>query len=104
MSKSKLRTQEAQESYLISLALEEVEKRLINGTATSQLLSQLLSLSTAKYRLQSEKIRSDIELQKAKTDDLRERANMSEMFESAMKAFTIYRGEYDSDYNDGAEQ
>lgn len=92
MGRSKVKTQEAKESYLVSLALDEVEKRLKNGTATSQIISQLLSLATTKYRLQAEKLRSDIELQSAKRAEIEEKSNMTELFEKAMAAFTTYSG------------
>lgn len=92
MGKAKVRSPEARENYLINLAYDNAERRLKDGTATSQIVSQLLSLGTTKYRLQLAKMESDIELQKAKTGEIEEKANMSELLERAMEAFTIYSG------------
>lgn len=89
------RTPEARENQLIALAVDEVEKRIRNGTASSQLLAILLKLATTKAQLEIEKLRSDVELQESKRKEIEERTSSSEMYEEALKAFKEYRGEYD---------
>lgn len=97
------RTPEARENQLINLAVDETEKRLRNGTISSQLLAILLKLATTRAQLELEKLRSDIALQKAKEKEIGEKSTDRELFEEALKAFTSYRGdsideeEYDED-------
>lgn len=97
-------TPEARENQLINMAVNETEKRLMNGTISSQLLAILLKLATTKAQLELEKLRSDIALQKAKEKEIEEKSSEKGLFEEALKAFTSYRGdpvdedEYEDDY------
>lgn len=102
-AKAPVRNPENRENYLISLAVDETEKRLKNGTASSQIITTLLKLATVKAQLEIEKLRSDISLQEAKRTDIMERASESELYEEALKAFRSYKGdqdeeEYDDEY------
>lgn len=98
------RTPEARENQLINMAVDETERRLKNGTISSQLLAILLKLATTKAQLELEKLRSDIALQKAKEKEIDEKSSDRELFEEALKAFTEYKGgsiddEYYDDYD-----
>lgn len=98
------RTPEARENQLINMAVDETEKRLRNGTISSQLLAILLKLATTKAQLELEKLRSDIALQKAKEKEIDDKSSDRELFEAALKAFTDYRGDhYKDDYEDDEE-
>lgn len=97
------RTPEARENQLINMAVDETERRLRNGTISSQLLAILLKLATTRAQLELEKLKSDIALQKAKETEIVERSSDRELFEEALKAFTTYKGgsiddEEDDDY------
>lgn len=96
------RTPEGRENQLIALAVNEAEKRLRNGTASSQIIAMLLKLATTKSQLEIEKIRSDISLQRAKEEDLMKRANSTDLYEQALAAFKSYKGVTD-DYDDEEE-
>lgn len=96
------RTPEARENQLISLAVDETERRLRNGTISSQLLTVLLKLATTRAKLELEKLRSDISLQRAKEQEIEDKASNNDLFEKALKAFKEYKGEQeeDEDYDD----
>ena len=94
------RTPEARENQLIALAVDETERRLRNGTASSQILTVLLKLATTKAQLELEKLRSDISLQKAKEQEIEDKASNNDMFERALAAFKSYRGDVDEDEDD----
>ena len=87
------KTPEARENYIINLAVDEVEHRLLNGTASSQILTVLLKLATTKAQLELEKLRSDISLQKAKEDEIESKANNKDLYEKALAAFRNYKGD-----------
>lgn len=97
---SPARTPEARENQLINLAVEETEKRLRNGTASSQIISVLLKLATTKAQLELEKLRSDISLQKAKEKEIEEKASNSDLYAQALAAFKSYKGETSDDYDE----
>lgn len=100
------RTPEARENQLVNLAVDETERRLLNGTASSQIITVLLKLATTKAQLELEKLRSDIALQKAKEKEIDEKSTNSELYAEALAAFKSYRGERsdeefeDDDYDD----
>lgn len=94
------RTPEGRENQLINLAVDEIERRLMNGTASSQILTALLKLATTKAQLELEKLRSDISLQRAKEREIDEKASNSDLYAEALKAFQSYKGdtmEYEDD-------
>lgn len=87
------RTPEAREQQLYNLAVDEAERRLMNGTASSQIIATLLKLATTKAQLELEKLRSDIALQKAKEKEIESKASNNDLYERALAAFRSYRGE-----------
>lgn len=95
------RTPEARENQLINLAVDETERRLRNGTASSQILTVLLKLATTRAQLELEKLRSDIALQKAKEQEIEDKASNSDLYAKALEAFRSYKGEIeDEDYEE----
>lgn len=94
---------DAREQQLISLAVDLVEKRLREGTASSQETTHFLKLATTKSRIEKEILELQKDLIAAKTDTLKSQKRSEEMFAEAMKAFRNYSGqggdeeEYDDD-------
>ena len=97
-------TPEARENQLISLATDLVEKRLIEGTASSQETTHFLKLATTKARLEKEILEKQRDLIIAKTENLQSQKRSEELFSEAIKAFRNYSGqgeeeeEYDDEY------
>lgn len=88
------KTPEARENQLINLAVEETERRLLNGTASSQIITTLLKLATTKAQLELEKLRSDIALQQAKEQEIADKASNSDLYTKALAAFRSYKGDF----------
>ncbi len=86
------RTIEGRENQLINLAVDETERRLRNGTISSQLLSILLKLATTRAQLELEKLRSDISLQEAKKQEIADKQSSSDLYSKALEAFRSYKG------------
>lgn len=84
---------EAREQQLISLAVDLVEKRLIEGTASSQETTHFLKLATMKYKLEKEKLEKDLELTVAKTEAMKSQVRSEELFAEAVRAFRGYSGQ-----------
>lgn len=84
---------EARENQLISLAVDLAEKQLIEGTASAQVITHYLKLGSTKDRLEKEIMAKQKELLEAKTEALQSTKRAEELFENAMKAFSVYRGD-----------
>lgn len=84
---------EAREQQIISLAIDEAERQILNHTASSQVLTHFLKLATEKARLERAKLESEIELLEAKGEAYKSQAHMDELYTEVLHAFKEYRGE-----------
>lgn len=100
--RSKARTPEEREAQLISLTMDRVEERIRNGTASSQELVHFLRAGSNKERYEKEKLALELELVKAKTENLKMQQTNQEIAREALKAFKRYAGvdEEEEDYDE----
>jgi len=85
-------TPEARENQMVSLAVDLAEKQLIEGTASSQVITHYLKLGTMKHKAEMEKLERENELLKAKTESLQSAKRVEELYEDALKAMKSYSG------------
>ena len=90
-------TPEARENQLIALATDLVEKRLIEGTASSQETTHFLKLGSMKNRLEMEKLQEENRLLKARTEALQSAKRVEELYSEAIKAMRRYSGQGSDD-------
>ena len=90
-------TPEARENQLIALAVDLVEQRLLDGTASSQETTHFLKLGSMRNRLEMEKLEEENRLLKAKTESIQSQKKSEELFLEAINAFRSYSGKEDSD-------
>lgn len=88
---------EARENQLISYAVDLVEQRLLNGTASSQETTHFLKLGSMKNRLEMQKLEEENKLLQARTEALQSAKRQEELFEEAIKAMKRYSGNGDRD-------
>jgi len=94
---------EARENQMIALAVDLAEKQLVEGTASSQIITHYLKLATTREQLEKEKLEKENQLLKAKTDSLESEKRVEELYKNALKAMKSYQGqedepEYEEDY------
>lgn len=94
---------EAEENQLISLAVDLVKQRLINGTASSQETTHFLKLGSMKNRLEMEKLQEENKLLKAKTEALQSQKRVEELYSKALDAMRSYAGQGDIDGDEDDE-
>ena len=85
-------TPEARENQMVSLAVDLAEKQLMEGTASSQVITHYLKLGTMKHKAEMEKLERENELLKAKTESLQSTKRVEELYEDALKAMKSYSG------------
>lgn len=88
-------TPEARENQMISRAVDLAEKQLIEGTASSQVITHYLKLGSMRERLEREKLEEENKLLRARTKAIEEGADMKELYENAIKAMQRYSGHGD---------
>ena len=86
-------TLEGRENQLIAATYDLVERRILDGSASSQETTYFLKAGSSKMRLELEHLREENKLLRAKTESLQAQANNEALLERALKAFRSYRGE-----------
>lgn len=90
-------TPESRENQMIALAMDLVEQRLRDGTASSQETTHFLKLASPKNKLEIEKLRLENEHTAAKTKALENSEEIKVLYEEALKAMRRYGGHGDDD-------
>lgn len=85
-------TPEARENQLISLAVDLAERQLLEGTASSQVITHYLKLGTQKERIEREILEKQKELIEAKTQNLQSAQRIEELYTNALNAMRNYGG------------
>lgn len=85
-------TPEARQNQLIALATDLVEKRLIEGTASSQETTHFLKLATQEAKLKVKILEKQEELISAKTEAIKSSQRTEELYRDAIIAMRQYSG------------
>lgn len=84
------KTQEAYEQYMIGIAYDLVEERILNGTATSQETTHFLKMGSAKEKRAAELEQAQIELMRAKQEALESTKRLESMWLDGFDALKSY--------------
>lgn len=93
------RSPEANEGYLVNLAMKRAEEQLQSGKASSQLICHFLKLGTERERLNNEKLRSDLKVAEAKIKSMETAEKSAKLYEEAIEAFKSYSGAIEERYD-----
>lgn len=96
---------ENREQQLISLAVDLVEQRLRDGTASAQETVHYLKLASSKTKVDLERAKLENELIRAKTQSIKDQADMKTLYMDAIAAMRRYGGhgsapEEEDDYDE----
>lgn len=98
-------SRESRENRLILLATNLVERRLQEGTASSQEVTHFLKLGSTRERLEQERLRNENALTQAKKESIEAEQRKDDLYEKALTVFRTYIGaddveDSDEDYDD----
>lgn len=83
-------TLEERENHLISLALDRAEEQLLDGTASSQVITHFLKIGCIKEQNEKLKREKELALIEAKTAALKSAAHSEELISEAIEAMKDY--------------
>lgn len=86
-------TPESREDQLVALAINLAEQQLLEGTASSQVISHFLKIGSTKERIEREILKEQKDLIKAKTEILKSEKRTEELYDEAIKAMRRYSGQ-----------
>lgn len=95
------KTVEAREAQLISLAIDLAEQQMLEGSASSQVITHYLKLGTTRERLEQKKLEEEHKLLMAKTEAIASGQRIEALYAEAIEAMGKYSGRDDSeDFDD----
>lgn len=91
---------ESRENQMISYAMDLVEQRLLDGSASSQETTHFLKLGSTKAALDKRLLEMQIELASVKAESIRREEHREELFKEAIEAMKMYSGNGRKDEDD----
>ena len=85
-------TPEARENQMVSYAIDLAEKQLIEGTASSQVITHYLKLGSTKEKLEKDILVQQRELMQAKTKMIQSAQEVEVLYREALEAMRSYSG------------
>lgn len=93
-------TPEARENQMINYAVDLAEKQLLDGTASSQVVTHYLKLGSTKERIEKEILQEQKTLLQAKTEAMQSAKKVEELYQNALDAMRSYSGnDKEEDYD-----
>ena len=84
---------ESRENQLIARAVDLAEQQLIDGTASSQVITHYLKLGSTKEQIEKEILEKQKDLIEAKTQSLQSTQRVEELYSEALDAMKKYSGQ-----------
>lgn len=85
-------TSQEQENRLIALAMKRAEAQILDGTASSQVITHYLKLGTNREKLEQMKLEHETELLRVKAEAFEHERNAAERYDEVLNAFKRYSG------------
>lgn len=93
-------TPEAREQQLVGYAVELAERQLLEGTASSQVITHYLKIASGREKLERDKLQKENELLQAKVQQIGSGEEIKELYSNALSAMRAYSGqEVEPDYD-----
>lgn len=90
-------TPEAREKQMVAYAVDLAEKQLLEGTASSQVITHYLKIGSMREKLERERLEEENKLLRAKTEALQSQKRVEELYVNALNAMRLYSGQGEPD-------
>lgn len=86
-------TDDGREAQLVSAAMDLAERQILEGTASSQVITHFLKLGSTRERLEQQRLERENELLTHKTEMLASQARIEATYQAALEAMRSYSGQ-----------
>jgi hypothetical protein len=86
---------EVQEARMVNMAYKLAERQMMEGTASSQVITHFLKLGSSREKREMEKLEEENKLLRAKTESLESAKHVEELYAEAIKSMKKYSGHED---------
>lgn len=90
-------TVKGREDQLISLAVDLAEKQMIEGTASSQVITHFLKLGSSREKLEQQRLEGENQLLSVKIEAIEAGNRIEALYADALSAMKTYRGQDPTD-------
>lgn len=90
-------TPEGMENQLIAASMNLAAQRILDGTASNQLLIHFLKLGSTREKYEKEKLKKELNLMDAKTENLESQRHSEDLYQNAIDAMRKYQGNVNVD-------
>lgn len=80
------------EQQIANAAMNLAEQQILDGTASSQVITHFLKVASQRERMEIERLREENNLLKAKSEALKAAQDIKELYADAIKVFKGYQG------------
>lgn len=86
-------TLEGRENQVVAKAMDLAERQIIEGTASSQVITHFLKLGSTREQLEQERLQHENELTRVKIEAIESQKRVEELYMEALKAMRSYAGD-----------
>lgn len=86
-------TPEGRENEMISAATDLAEDQILNGTASSQVITHFLKLGSTRERLEQQRLEHENELTRVRIEAIESQKRVEELYMEALQAMRSYSGD-----------
>lgn len=86
-------TPEGRENQLVAKAIDLAERQIIEGTASSQVITHFLKLGSTRERLEQQRLEHENELTRVKIEQIESQKRVEELYLEALQAMRSYAGD-----------
>lgn len=87
------KTPEARENQLIALAMDIAEQKMLDGTASNNMICHYLKLGSTRERLEKEKLANEVKNLEARTESIEGFKRIEALYADAINAMRRYSGQ-----------
>lgn len=85
-------TPEGRENEMVSLAIDLAERQILDGTASSQVITHFLKLGSTREQLEQQRLEHENELTRVKIEAIESQKRVEELYKEALDAMRMYSG------------
>ena len=86
-------TPEGRENELVSSAIDLAETQILNGTASSQVITHFLKLGSTRERLEQQRLEHENELTRVRIEAIESQKRVEDLYMEALQAMRSYAGD-----------
>lgn len=92
-SRSPATSPESREHQMVALAVDEAERQMREGTASSQVVTHYLKLGSTREKLEQARLMREVDLLEKKIEGMDSAKKIEELYETALHAMRSYSGD-----------